>query len=40
MKNETTLKIFKELGHNFEPLNEIYVCILKEDLKKIKEENL
>lgn len=40
MKEKTiTEKIFKELGHKFEPLNELYVCILKEDLKIIKENH-
>lgn len=39
MKNKTTTQIFKELGHKFEPLNDLYVCILKEDLKEIKKNN-
>lgn len=38
MKNKKTIteQIFKELGHKFKYLNELYVCIEKEDLKQIK----
>ena len=36
--NETTKEIFKELGHKFENLNDLYICILKEDIKQIKKK--
>jgi L-2-hydroxyglutarate oxidase LhgO len=38
MKNKTTEKIFKELGHKFQNLNDLYICILKDDIKEIKKK--
>ena len=38
MKDKTIEKIFKEIGHKSQRLNDLYICILKEDIKEIKKK--
>jgi hypothetical protein len=40
MEDKIIKKIFKEIGHKSERLNDLYICILKEDMKELKEKYL